>query len=186
MKWIKRIIISIVLLLVLAIATLWILGHRPGAGTFEVSVLIDRPMPVVYAALTNDNMTRKWVSGVINIEKLTPPPTRVGTTIILTEMISGHRVVMREEVTALDPPRLKKYISLGMGEPSTQFTEYGEYELTNEGGKTLFTMRSKLKYHGLLYTLLEPLLTPSVRAKFEGDQKTLKAILEAKPVAKKQ
>lgn len=182
MKWIKRIVIGIVILLVVTISILWILGHRPGSGTFEVSVLINRPMPVVFAALTDDNMTKKWVSGVVSIQELTPPPTRVGTTIILTEHISGHRVVMKEEVVGLKSPYLKKYVSIGMGDPATQFTEYGEYQLEEKDGKTLFTMRSKIKYHGLLYSLLEPLLTPSVRAKFEGDQKTLKAILEAQPI----
>lgn len=178
MRFIKRIIIWIVALIILAIITLWALGHRSGHGHFEVSIFINRPPAEVFPALINEDMTKKWVSKITSIKELTPGPHRVGTTIVITENINGQTVVMNEEITELKPPYIKRYISRGIGDPSTQFTEYGEYELEPKDGGTVFTMRSQLEYHGLLYRLLEPILTPLVRSKFEGDQKTLKAILE--------
>lgn len=180
MKWIMRGIVGVLSLFILAIITLWVLGCRPGHGTFEVSILINKPLPVVYASLTDDNITKQWVSGILELKELTPEPVHIGTKILLTENINGNIVVMEEEVTDLKPPYLKKYTSCGLGDPSKRFTEFGEYELKDKEGRTLFTMRSKIKYHGFIYNFLEPLLTPSVRKKFEGDQKRLKAILEAK------
>ena len=38
-------------------------------------------------------------------------------------------------------------------------------------------MNSQIEYHGYLYSLLEPILTPAVKEKFAGDQITLKNIL---------
>jgi uncharacterized protein YndB with AHSA1/START domain len=181
MKWIKRLLLGIILVFVLAVMVLWILSYRPGHGTFEVSAFIDRPTAVVFGALVDDDMTKRWVSGIDNIKELTPRPAHVGTKIIITERINGHMVVMEEEITELKPPFIKKYTSKGIGDPSTSFMEYGEYQLEPKDGGTLFTMKSQLEFHGFLYRLLEPLMTPMARSKFEGDQKKLKAILEAAP-----
>lgn len=179
MKWTLRIISIIVIILVLIVIGLWIAGKRSGHGRFEVSILIDRPASVIFDALTNHEMTRRWVSGIVNLKDLTPGNNGVGSKIILTEKINGSIVVMEEDITELKPPFLKKYISLGLGGPSKEFTEYGEYELSKQGNQTLFTMRSRMEYKGFLFRLLEPLLTPAVKAKFEGDQKRLKSILES-------
>lgn len=179
MNWIKRGLLGLLLLLILAFIALWGLSHRPGHGTFELSILINRPASVVFAALTDDTMTKQWVSGIVELKELTARPAHVGTKILLTENISGNRVVMEEEIIELQPPHLKKYISRGLGDPLTQFTEIGEYLLEEKDGQTIFTMKSTIEYHSFIYRLLEPLLTPSVRKKFEGDQQRLKAILEA-------
>lgn len=178
MNWILRGIIGFLVVCAAGIIILWGLGYRPGHGSFETSILINQPRPIVYAALTDDDMTKKWVSGIIELKKLTPDPMHVGTKILLTETINGDTVVMEEEVSELQPPRIKKYISRGIGDPSIQFIEFGEYELEDKEGQTLFTMRSHIQYHGWLYKLLEPLLTFLVRHKFSGDQKRLKDILE--------
>jgi len=178
MKWLRWILSVIIIILILAFTGLWIAGKRAGHGSFEVSILINRPAPIIFSALTDHEMTKKWVSGIIELKDLTPGNNGVGSKILLTEKINGSIVVMEEEITSLRPPYLKKYNSLGIGTPSKEFIEHGEYELTKQGKQTLFTMRSLIEYKGFLYRLLEPLLTPAVRAKFEGDQKRLKRLLE--------
>jgi uncharacterized protein YndB with AHSA1/START domain len=179
MKWLKRGLIGILFLLVIAVVGLWIAGQRPDKGYFEISVMINRPISEVYSALLDPEMTKKWVSGVVEIKKLTPGKTAVGTKLLLIEDINGQRVSMEEEITQLEPPHLEKYTARGLGDPSQQFTELGEYRLEEKGGATKFTMTSQMEYHGFLNNFLEPLITPFIRNKFAGDQETLKAILES-------
>jgi uncharacterized protein YndB with AHSA1/START domain len=178
MKWIKRILLGVLLFLLLAIIGLWIAGMRSDRGHFETSIIIDRPITDVYNALTDPEMTKRWVSGLDEIQKLTPGKTHVGSKLLLIEHINGQKVTMDEEITLLDPPNLVKYTTLGLGEPSSQFTEFGEYRLEEVNGKTKFTMNSQMEYHGFLFSFLEPILTPAVCSKFAGDQITLKNILE--------
>lgn len=181
MKWIKRIAIAFAALLVILILGLLIAGQRSDRGYFEISVMINRPAKDVFAALTDPDMIAKWVSGVVDVKHMNEGTKGVGAIYRLTEDINGQRVVMYEEVTAFEPPFVEKYTARGTGNPP-EFTEQGEYRLEEKNGQTIFTMISRIEYHGFLYQLLEPLITPSVREKFVGDQKKLKVILEAEPM----
>lgn len=177
MKWILGVIIGIVSLFILAVIALWLAGWRSDRGKFEVSVIIDRPAPVVFAALLDPEMTKKWVSGVIEIKQLTPELGQVGTKLLIIENIDGRKVEMEEEITYLDPPYVDQYTSRSLKEP--KFMEWGEYRLEEKDGQTKFTMLSRIEYEGILINLLEPLITPSVRKKFAHDQQTLKHLLES-------
>lgn len=179
MKWLKRGFTGVLIFLVLAVFGLWIVGMRSDRGHFEISIIINRPISVVYAALTNPDITKRWVSGIVEIKRLTPEQdTKIGTKLLLIEYVDGLRVAMEEEITVLHPPYLVKYTTIGQGAPSTRFTEYGQYQLEEMQGMTKFTMNSQIEYHGWLYSLLEPIITYTVRNKFAGDQITLKTILE--------
>ncbi len=179
MNWLKRIILGLVILFIIAFIGLWLASFRSNRGQFDVSVMINQPPSVVFGALIDPEMTKKWVSGVIEIKRLTPEPAHVGTKLLIIENINGRRVEMEEEITYLDPPYIDKYTSRGLGDPSEQFTEFGEYRLEAIDGKTRFTMLSKIEFHGFLYSLLEPLLIYGAREKFAGDQLRLKDLLES-------
>jgi len=178
MKWLTRIVIGILIIILVGFFGLWIAGQRSDRGHFAASIMIDRPINEVYNALIDPEMTKKWVSGIAEIKRLTPGNTHVGTKLLLIEDVSGHRVSMEEEITDLQPPRLVKYTTQSQGNPLHSFTELGEYQLEEKDGKTQFTLDSHITYHGFLYSLFEPLITPSVKSKFAGDQMTLKKILE--------
>lgn len=165
MKWVKGLIV----LSLVAVAALWLAGMRPGRGQLEVSVVIDKPPAVVFAALMNPEITLKWVSGIKEIKQLTPDLGKVGSKL----MLIGNGADVLEEITHLQSPYLGKFTALGK-----QFTQDGEYRLEEVKGKTKFTIVSKIEYHGFLHQFLEPLLVWRARHKLEGDQKRLKAILE--------
>lgn len=182
MKWVIGIIIGVFLFFILAALGLWAASFRSDRGHFEVSVMINRPPNVVFAALLDPEMTKRWVSGVIEIKKLTPGKAHVGTKLLIIENIDGHRVEMEEEITDLKPPYIDKYTSRGLGE--NKFIEFGEYRLEEINGQTKFTMLSRIEFHGLIHNLLEPLIIYAARQKFAGDQQTLKALLEAHSLSK--
>lgn len=176
MKVVKGIIIGLLTVVCLAILGLWALGLRSDRGHFEVSVMINRPPAVVFAALTDPEMTKRWVSGVVEIKKLTEGEAHVGTKLLIIEDIDGRRVEMEEEITYLRPPYIDKYTSTGLKE--NKFLEHGEYRLEEVNGQTKFTMLSDIEFNGFIHNLLEPLITFGAQRKFAGDQQTLKAILE--------
>ena len=178
MKWLKRALLAVTLVILLVVIGLWATGQRSDRGHFNISIMIDRPITDVYAALTDPDITKKWVSGIVEIKQLTPGKTHVGTKLLLVEHVDRLLVTMEEEITDLQPSRLVKYTTIGQGEASTRFTEYGQYQLEDVHGMTKFTLDSQIEYHGFLYKLIEPLLTYTIRNKFAGDQITLKNLLE--------
>ncbi len=178
MKWVKRILGTLLILFILAVLGLSLASFRSNRGFFEVSVMINRPPSVVFAALIDPEMTKQWVSGVIEIKKLTSGEAHVGTKLLIIENIDGRRVEMEEEITFLNPPYVDKYTSRGLGE--NKFLEYGEYRLEEINGQTKFTMLSQISFDGFIHNLLEPLIIYGASKKFSHDQLTLKKILEAK------
>ena len=117
MKWLIRGLIGVLLVLFLAVFGLWIAGQRSNGGHFETSIMINRPISVVYAALTDPDMTKRWVSGIVEIKRLTPGDTKVGSRLLLIEFVDGKKVSMDEEITHLKPPYLVKYTTIGLGDP---------------------------------------------------------------------
>lgn len=179
MKRLERVVIALVVLLFLILIGLVIAGRRTDHGQVEVSILIHKTKPEIFAALIDHDMIKKWVSGIIDLKDLTPGKKGIGSKIQLTERVNESTVLLEEEITFLKPPYLKKYTRIGLGVPWQEFIEYGDYELSTQDDQTLFTIRAQLEYKGFLYQLLEPIITPAIKAKFEADQKQLKRLLEA-------
>ncbi len=173
MKWLIQGLFAIFVLLFLTAFGLWLAGLRPARGSFEVSILIHQPREKVYAALLNPEITKKWISGIAEIRQDPPGTPRVGTKFLITEDFSGQWIEMEEKITYLAPPSLVKYQV-----ESVHHSELGEYQLEEEDGGTRFSMKSQMEFHGTLYRLLEPLITPFIRNKLSNDQRSLKEILE--------
>lgn len=179
MKWWIQGLSGIVVIIFLTAFGLWLASLRPNRGTFEASVLIHESPAIVYAALLNPDMTKKWISGISEITQVPSGTVRVGTKFFILEDFIGQWAEMVEEITQLNPPHLVKYQVESIVKPSTHYSEKGEYLIVEEEGGTRFTLKGHMEFHSFLYRLLEPLITPFIRSKLAYDQKTLKELLES-------
>lgn len=183
MKWVWRILAGIVGLIVLAIACLWLAGFRDGAGKNSATVEIDRPAAQVWRYLNDDELVKKWVSGLSEIRHLNPETRGVGARFILAEVMGNERTEMEMEVTAFEPHRRIAFRIYSLPGASPGFSETGEYVLEEQAGRTRLTLSGESKYFPFFIQLLEPVITPQAQKKLQGDLARLKAMVEAEPRA---
>ena len=65
---------------------------------------IAAPPERVFAAMADLESFGTWMPGFVRIERLTPPPTGVGTRFRETRKMMGHEATEEFEVTAFEPP----------------------------------------------------------------------------------
>jgi len=181
MKWVWRILGGIVVLLVLGVAGLWLAGMRPSHGQNSGSVVINRPAVQVWRYLTNDELTKKWVSGLTEIRHITPGVSGPGEKLRLRESYGNEAVEMEMTMGSIEAPRRMEFTLEGLGDPSNGFTEKSQYVLEENDGKTRVTLSGQTEYHGLFVRLMEPLITPQADKKLAEDLARLKALVEAEP-----
>jgi uncharacterized protein YndB with AHSA1/START domain len=182
MKWIGRILGGLAAVAVLCIAGLWLAGLRPNHGRNSGTVEINRPAAQVWRYLTNDELTKRWVSGLDEIQHLTPGVSGAGEKLRLRERYEGNVAEMEMTMGRVEAPQHMQFTIIGLGDPSNGFTEKGEYVLEERDGKTRVTLSGQTEYHGLLVRLMEPLITPAADKKLAGDLARLKVLVEAEPL----
>ena len=140
MKWVWRILFGIIAVVVLAVLGLWLAGCRKGAGINSATIDIIRPPAQVWRYLTNDNLVKKWVSGLTEIRQLTPGTEGVGDRFEMTVVMDGERTDMEMEITAFVPNRQIGFKVKSIGHSSMGFTETGEYAIVEQDHNTLLTL----------------------------------------------
>ena len=181
MKWVLRIVAAVVAVIVLAVLGLWLAGFRKGAGRNSATVEIFRPPAQTWRYLTNDDLVKKWVSGLTEIRHLTPGVEGVGNRFEMTVVMDGERTDMVMAITAYVPNRQIAFKLESFGSPSMGFIETGEYAIVEQDRHTLLTLTGTSKYYPFRLQLMEPLITPSAQKKLVGDLARLKSLVEAEP-----
>jgi len=182
-KWVRRILGGIAALLVLCVAGLWLAGLRPGHGHHAETVEINRPAEQVWRYLTNDELAKKWISGLEEIRYESPSVPRAGEKLYLVQGYEGKRIEMEMTLGRVEAPHTMEFSIVAVGDTSNQFREQGAYTLEERGGKTLLRLATTAEYDGFLPRLVEPLITYGTREKLRGDLARLKALVEAEPAA---
>lgn len=183
MKWAIRILTGLIGLILLAIAALWLFGMRPSHGHILAEVQIDRSAPQVFRWLTDDDLVKKWVSGLVEIKTISAPAdgSQVGRKLQIGEVYKGERVDMEMTVTRLEQNRALSLSIASLGDPNNGFTETGDYTLAEVNGKTRLRFEVHTKYLGFLPRLFEPFITPEATKKLTEDLQRLKQLVEAEP-----
>lgn len=184
MKWVIRILAGLAGLILLAIAILWLAGFRSGHDHIIVEVQIDRPAPQVFRYLTDDDLVKKWISGLVEIKSTATPVdgSQVGRKYQVGEVYNGQRVDMEMTVTGFEKDRSLSLYIVSLGDPNDGFRETGDYTLAEEGGKTRLRFDVKTKYLGLVPRLFEPFITPAATKKLNEDFQRMKRLVEAEPI----
>ncbi len=183
MKWVVRILAGFIGIAVLAVAALWLAGFRPGHDHIAAEVLIDRPSPQVFRYLTDDDLVKKWIGGLVELKEIATPPDggEAGKKFRVGEVYKDQRVDMEMTVTRYEKNRMLSLYITSLGDPSNGFTETGDYTLAEEDGKTRLRFEVKTKYLGFLPRLFEPFITAEATKKLNEDLLRMKQLLEAEP-----
>jgi len=183
MKWLARILLALVSLLLLAVLGLFLAGKREGAGFNQVTLEISRPPEQVWRYLTEPELTRKWMSHLLEVTPLTEGGLRVGArSRMVVAVDADETMVLEDELTRVEPPhRLELTLKSG-AEADVSFSEQVVYTLEPRDGRTKLTVMGKSQFSGVA-SLFEPLITPTAKANLEKELQSLKAAVEAEPAA---
>jgi uncharacterized protein YndB with AHSA1/START domain len=182
MKWLKKTLKTLLLLIVVGFLGLYLYGFRPSAGKNSATIEINRPAAQIWRHLADDELVKKWVGGLEVIRHLNPETQGAGARTYMEERYEGDLAKMEMTIIVYDPPRHVSFSIEGVGDPSMGFSEGGDYVLVEQNGHTTLTLTASSIYHGFKPRLFEPFITPMAQKKLEEDLARLKSLVEAEPV----
>ncbi len=181
MKWVIRILGTVVALLAVCLLGLFIASNRRDAGRMRGNIEIERSPEQVWAWMTEPSKLTQWVLYLHEVKPdSTTPPDGI-----------GHR-----EVWIMDDPRMKGKLpvpgTITLWEPPNQMGVHIEVPNTFEGdvlykltelpnGHTKVEQDGRFKYLDKFAALMEPVVTPEAMHKMVADMQRLKSKIEAEP-----
>jgi uncharacterized protein YndB with AHSA1/START domain len=147
---------------------------RTGSAKVEtgVSVTIERPPEVVFAALTNVASHTDWARGPEEITEISDDPVRLGTTWQQVGKLLGRKLVTRLQVNAYEENR-----KFGFASDKPLSMEF-LFTLKPVSGGTELRMLASGEPANIFGKVAMPILTRSVEKQMESDLYALKGILE--------
>lgn len=176
MKKVRALGLALVGLLVLAVATLWAMGLRPGAGSMKASIEIAAPRETVWTWVTEPAHLKGWVGWVVDVKRRDEKHL---TWVMRDE--NNNNAPMEIEDTLLES-RPPEYVRTRMTVAGS-FDGTNEFRLTALGpGRTRLDSYSVYKYDHWLAKLVEPMISKAAEDKLVQDLNRLKSQMEAPPV----
>jgi uncharacterized membrane protein len=139
---------------------------------FKTSILIQRPVDVVFAMVSNYQNSSRWVSGALEHQQMSPGPIGVGTVIRTRGHFMGQQVEAIRTVSAYEPNARYAFRSAYQQVP---FTNTFVFEPLPNGTQLTATVEGEPTG---LYKAAMPLILSLIRQQLEGDLRRLKKLLE--------
>jgi carbon monoxide dehydrogenase subunit G len=141
--------------------------------TFDLSTLVDRPMPEVFTFLSNPLNLPKWQSMVASIEQATPGAVGVGSKYKVSAELLGRKIDGLMEITAFEPPNKFGFVN-----------HAGPMRVTVTVTLKPVGTGAKIALHaegnpGGFFKIAEGILAGQVKSQMEGNLARLKSVLEA-------
>lgn len=174
MKWVKRVMLAVAVLVVGAAAVLGAMGLRSGANQFTEVTEFGRPPQEVYAWLTEPDKVKQWVSWLVEIRR--ESPTR--EVWVMEDANNGNqKMSIVNEAVEQNPPQ---FLKVKLSAPEA-FTGASTYRLTDLGsGRTRLAYTMEYQFDSWFARLLEPVITRSAAEKMRGDLERLRGKMEGK------
>jgi uncharacterized protein YndB with AHSA1/START domain len=178
MKWVIRVVVTLVGLVLLSAAVLFAMGHRANAGRLDTSIEIQAPPATVWAWLNDSDKLKQWVSWLVEIRPV-GPQTGVGAKEVWVMRDENNGGAL-EEVTATCTDYLpQQRIVVALSAPGG-FDGDQTYTLADAGnGRTRLEIDGRFRFTTWLAQLMEPVITPSAEKKMIGDLARLKSLIES-------
>jgi uncharacterized membrane protein len=136
------------------------------------SVVIARPVDVVFAFVADHENLPAWTVGVKQSQRLTAGPPAAGARYRVVGTMLGRPVESSYQLTALEPDH---GVAATMTSPMFGFCEQYRFESDQDG--TRVRMSAAVEPRGV-FRLLAPIMTAGVRRQVRADHRRLKAVLE--------
>ncbi len=178
MKWTLRIAGGLLALLVLAVAVLFALGHRPNAGRVHASAEFNASPEEIWPWLSEGDKAKQWVSWLVEVRSGASTRSAVGSKevwVMRDENNGGQLVEIEGTCTEYErPSRLGVRLS-----SSGMFDGQQNYRLTNLGnGRTRLDIEGQYHFSQWFAALMAPLIIPAAEKKLAGDVARLKSLIE--------
>lgn len=145
------------------------------AGSFEATVVVDRPIEEVFAFLSDGTNDPRFSPRVLEIEKATDGPPRVGTVYRSTVKDAGVKTKREFELTEFVPPTRIRWAERSK---NLVTASEGGYDLSPEGSGTRVRIYNVLEGHGF-GKLLAPMALRQARKGADDFGRAIKAAVEA-------
>ncbi len=143
-------------------------------STYENSIVIERPIDVVFKNTTCLRGCINWQTSVLNTEQISEGPTQVGSRFRHSLKFMGIAGITQPEVTVYNPPYEFAYKD---PDARVAFTTHYSFEAVPEGTRVTVLIDSALS-QSALGRLALPLFLNALRRQFDVDMATLKELLE--------
>ena len=142
------------------------------------SVVIKRPIDVVFAYVADYRNDPAWRSEVREIRFLSEEPVAVGTHALETSVLLGRRVVTESVITAYEPNRRVEFDYV-----SGPFRVRGSRTFEPADGGTRVTSELEWRPASRLGRLIAPAMRPGYQRTLDRYLARLRTILEDSPTA---
>ncbi|NEW42436.1 hypothetical protein GV794_26905 [Nocardia cyriacigeorgica] len=136
------------------------------------SILIDRPVDVVFDYVADQTHAPDWQDGLIEVRRTTDGPIGVGTTHMAVRTFLGRRLELTNEYVRFEPGREVAFTA-ATGPSHMEVS----YRTEPEAGGTRLSCEMRMEQKGL-FKLADPLVARSLRRDFASNFANLKALLE--------
>jgi uncharacterized protein YndB with AHSA1/START domain len=141
--------------------------------TFENEIVINRPVEVVFAAVTDIPGWRRWQPGLLEARQTTPEPVGVGTRADTVRANFGQRIQIKVDVTEFVPNQRFTIRSV-----SGPITVTIRQTLTPGAGGTRLHQLTEGAPHGF-FNVAQPVLARPLKKEMPDGLARLKALLES-------
>jgi uncharacterized membrane protein len=139
----------------------------------QVSTVINRPVPDVFAFVANFENHPKWETDFLEVKQLTSTPGGVGTTYQCVLKFPGQTVTSKFEITEYI---VNQKIAF-RGDPAGPALPKGSFLFESVAGGTKVTSHPQPEFRGL-FRLLEPLMAGYIQKNNVAHLSNLKRLLE--------
>jgi uncharacterized protein YndB with AHSA1/START domain len=182
MDFLARIVRILLVLVLLCVVVLWFESRRGDRGYIGLEVTIDRPTPVVFRWITNDELVRRWISDLVKLQKTGPAgAAQPNNVYLIDEFVQKRRVGFNVRMTRVVPNQELEMVVKPTDESAGAYTAIADFKLFPNGDYTRLLFTSQSNFQNAGDQMIEPILTYAMRKKLEDDLTQLKLMIEAEP-----
>ncbi len=178
MKYVRWTLLTLLALVSAGAATLFIMGLGKDSGSMTNRIEINRPVTQVWSYIDDLDKTKKWVSSLKEIKKLTPGNKGVGAKevwVMEDQNNGGQTMEIFSEVTAIEP---YKFVSVNLDDKKS-FTGTASYRFEELGpNRTELIVSGSYEFKDGVANFLKPVIMRMAAGKMQGDLARLKANAE--------
>ncbi len=178
MKYVRWTLLTLLALLCAGAATLFIMGLGKDSESMITRIEIDKPVAQVWAHIDDVEKTKKWVSWLKEIRKLTPGNKGVGAkeVWVMEDQNNGDQAMeIYSEITAFEP---YKFVSVNLVDKKS-FTGKSSYRFEDLGAnRTALTVSGSYEFKSGLANFFKPVIMRMAAGKMQSDLAHLKANAE--------